>query len=159
MALTAIPLLNSNLGGAASAKPPPLTDIEEPNTNSKLLPFNFSGDAIASKIGEKKEDVVCAREAITEPISLYEPIFNDSGDSMYIMDQISDSSSSDEMWVEDIALKDAMKKLSEREKKIIDMRYYIGKTQSEIAKEIGISQAQVSRLEKNALNNIRLNIS
>lgn len=115
-------------------------------------------DAIASKIGEKKEDVVCALEAITEPISLYEPIFNDSGDSMYIMDQISDSSSSDEMWVEDIALKDAMKKLSEREKKIIDMRYYIGKTQSEIAKEIGISQAQVSRLEKSALERLKKQI-
>ncbi len=115
-------------------------------------------EQISCRLGEKKEDVVSALEAITEPISLYEPIFNDSGDSMYIMDQISDSSSTDEMWVEDIALRDAMKKLSEREKKIIDMRYYVGKTQSEIAKEIGISQAQVSRLEKSALERLKKQI-
>ena len=89
---------------------------------------------------------------------MYEPIFNDSGDSMYIMDQISDSSSTDETWVEDIALKEAMKRLSEREKKIVLMRYYVGKTQSEIAKEIGISQAQVSRLEKSALERIKKQI-
>ncbi len=115
-------------------------------------------DQIAKRLGEKKQDIVSALEAITEPISLYEPIFNDSGDSIYIMDQISDSSSTDEMWVEDIALKEAMKKLNEREKRIIDMRFYAGKTQSEIAKEIGISQAQVSRLEKSALERIRKQI-
>ena len=115
-------------------------------------------EQIAKRIGESKEEIVCALEAITEPISLYEPIFNDSGDSMYIMDQISDSSSTDETWVEDIALKEAMKRLSEREKKIILMRYYVGKTQSEIAKEIGISQAQVSRLEKSALERIKKQI-
>ena len=115
-------------------------------------------EQIANRIGEKKEEIVSALEAITEPISLYEPIFNDSGDSIYIMDQISDTSSSDEMWIEDIALKEAMKKLNEREKKIIDMRFYAGKTQSEIAKEIGISQAQVSRLEKSALERIRKQI-
>ncbi|MBO5092678.1 MAG: RNA polymerase sporulation sigma factor SigG [Clostridia bacterium] len=115
-------------------------------------------EEIANRLGEKKEDVICALEAITEPISLYEPVFNDSGDSLYIMDQISDSSSSDELWVEDIALKEAMKKLNERERKIIDMRFYLGKTQSEIAKEIGISQAQVSRLEKTALERIKKQI-
>ncbi len=115
-------------------------------------------DQIANRIKEKKEDIVFALEAIIEPISLYEPIFNDSGDSMYIMDQISDNSSTDEMWVEDIALRDAMKRLNDREKRIIDMRYYAGKTQSEIAKEIGISQAQVSRLEKNALERIKKQI-
>ncbi len=115
-------------------------------------------EEIAKRLGEKKEDVICALEAITEPISLYEPVFNDSGDSLYIMDQISDSSSSDELWVEDIALKEAMKKLNERERKIIDMRFYLGKTQSEIAKEIGISQAQVSRLEKTALERIKKQI-
>ena len=115
-------------------------------------------EQIATRIGEKKEDVVAALEAITEPISLYEPIFNDSGDSIYIMDQISDTSSNDEMWIEDIALREAMKKLSEREKRIIDMRFYAGKTQSEIAKEIGISQAQVSRLEKGALERIKKQI-
>lgn len=112
-------------------------------------------EKIAEHLGEKKEDVVIALEAITEPVSLYEPVFNDSGDSIYIMDQISDVSSTDEAWVEDIALRDAMKKLGEREKRIIDMRYFQSKTQSEIAKEIGISQAQVSRLEKSALERIR----
>lgn len=115
-------------------------------------------EAIANKLGERKEDVVCALEAITEPISLYEPIFNDSGDSIFILDQISDTNSSDELWVEDIALREAMKKLTEREKRIVNMRFYAGKTQSEIAKEIGISQAQVSRLEKAALERIKKQI-
>ena len=115
-------------------------------------------EQIAAKLGEKKRDIVSALEAITEPISLYEPIFNDSGDSIFIMDQISDASSSDEIWIEDIALKEAIKNLNEREKKIIDMRFYAGKTQSEIAKEIGISQAQVSRLEKSALERIKKQI-
>ena len=115
-------------------------------------------EQIANKLGEKKELIVAALEAITEPVSLYEPVFNDSGDSIYIIDQISDTSSSDEAWVEDIALKEALKKLGEREKRIINMRFYAGKTQSEIAKEIGISQAQVSRLEKSALERIRKQI-
>lgn len=112
-------------------------------------------EKIAEHLGEKKEEIVISLEAITEPVSLYEPVYNDSGDSIYIMDQISDTSCTDEAWVEDIALRDAMKRLNEREKKIIDMRYYQSKTQSEIAKEIGISQAQVSRLEKSALERIR----
>ena len=115
-------------------------------------------EQIANKLGEKKELIVAALEAITEPVSLYEPVFNDSGDSIYIIDQISDTSSSDEAWVEDIALKEALKNLGEREKRIINMRFYAGKTQSEIAKEIGISQAQVSRLEKSALERIRKQI-
>lgn len=115
-------------------------------------------EIIASKLGEKKENIVSALEAITEPISLYEPVFNDSGDSMYIMDQIADNSAGDDAWIEDIALREAIKKLSSREKKIIDMRFYAGKTQSEIAKEIGISQAQVSRLEKGALDRLRKEI-
>lgn len=115
-------------------------------------------EMIASKLGERKEDIVCAIEAITEPVSLYEPVYNDSGDSVYIMDQISDLTSSDEIWIEDIALKEAIKNLNEREKKIISLRFYAGKTQSEIALEIGISQAQVSRLEKGALEQIRRQI-
>ena len=90
-----------------------------------------------------------------EPVSLYEPVYNDGGDSIYVIDQISDTSSTDEAWLENIALKEALKKLSEREKKIIQMRFYKGKTQMEIAEEIGISQAQVSRLEKGALEHIR----
>jgi len=114
-----------------------------------------SVEQIAEKLNEKKEIIVSALEAISEPVSLYEPVFNDSGDSLYIMDQIRDTSSDDELWIEDIALKEAMKCLNEREKKIIDMRFYAGKTQSEIASEIGISQAQVSRLEKCALERLK----
>lgn len=106
----------------------------------------------------KKEEVVCALEAIIEPISLFEPVYNgDTGGSeaIYLMDQIRDESGNDEIWTENIALKDAMKRLSPREKNIIDMRFYMGRTQMEIAEEIGISQAQVSRLEKGALDKIK----
>jgi len=110
---------------------------------------------IAAELGEKEENITHAIEAIVEPVSLYEPVYNDGGDSIYVMDQISDSSSSDEVWLENIALREALKKLSDREKKIILMRFYKGKTQMEIADEIGISQAQVSRLEKGALERIR----
>ena len=114
-----------------------------------------SVEKIAAVLGEKTEDVTRALEAIVEPVSLYETVYNDGGDSIYVMDQISDDSISDEMWLEDIALKEAIKKLGEREKKIINMRFYKGKTQMEIAEEIGISQAQVSRLEKGAFERIR----
>lgn len=113
---------------------------------------------IAARLGEKKESVLRAMEAIAAPVSLYEPVYSENGDSIYLMDQLSDTSSGDERWLENIALKEAMKKLSERERKIIDMRYYKNKTQMEIAAEIGISQAQVSRLEKGALERIRKQI-
>lgn len=113
---------------------------------------------IAARLGEKKESVLRAMEAIAAPVSLYEPVYSENGDSIYLMDQLSDTSSGDESWLENIALKEAMKKLSERERKIIDMRYYKNKTQMEIAAEIGISQAQVSRLEKGALERIRKQI-
>ena len=112
-------------------------------------------DEIAARIGEKKENIVRAMEAIIEPISLYEPVFNDNGDSMYVMDQLSDSNSSDEIWRENIALQEAMLNLNERERTIIILRYYKNKTQMEIAEVIGISQAQVSRLEKGALEHMR----
>jgi RNA polymerase sporulation-specific sigma factor len=112
-------------------------------------------DEIAAILGEKKEAVRHAMEAIVEPISLYEPIYNDNGDSLYLMDQLSDTSSGDEMWLENIVLKDALLKLNERERKIIDLRFFKNKTQMEIADEIGISQAQVSRLEKATLEKIR----
>lgn len=112
-------------------------------------------EMIAEKLGHNKKDVVCAMEAISEPISLFEPVYNDSGDSIFIMDQLRDTSSDEEIWIEDIALKEAIKGLNQREKRIINMRFYGGKTQSEIAEEIGISQAQVSRLEKGALEQIR----
>ncbi len=112
-------------------------------------------DEIAKKLGEPRESVLRAMEAIVDPISLYEPVYSDGGDALYVMDQISDSDSSDEKWLESIALKDAMKTLNDRERKIIQMRFYHNKTQVEIAEEIGISQAQVSRLEKGALDRIR----
>jgi RNA polymerase sporulation-specific sigma factor len=97
-------------------------------------------------------------EAIVEPISLYEPVFTENGDSLYVIDQLADVGSSDEAWLENIALAEALQNLGERERKIIDMRFYKNKTQMEIAEEIGISQAQVSRLEKGALERIRKQI-
>jgi len=115
-------------------------------------------EEIANKMGEKKESVLRAMEAIIEPISLYEPVYNEGGDSIYVMDQLSDSNSSDEIWLENIVLREAMKKLNERERAIINMRYYQNKTQMEIADEIGISQAQVSRLEKGALERMKKHI-
>ena len=113
---------------------------------------------IAARLGEKKEAVVQAMKAIIEPISLYEPVFSDNGDSIYVLDQLSDANSSEEIWLENIVLRDAMNCLSERERKIIILRYYKNKTQTEIAQEIGISQAQVSRLEKGALGRMRAQI-
>ena len=117
-----------------------------------------SPEEIAERLGEKKEAVVRAMEAIIEPISLYEPVYSENGDSIYVIDQLSDNTSSEEMWLENIALREAMKHLNEREKKIIQLRYYKNKTQMEIAEEIGISQAQVSRLEKGALEHMRQQI-
>ncbi len=112
-------------------------------------------EEIAAHLGEKKEAVMHAMEAIVEPISLYEPVFNDNGDALYLMDQLADSSGGDEMWLENIVLKEALSRLNERERKIINLRFYRNKTQMEIADEIGISQAQVSRLEKATLEKIR----
>lgn len=121
-------------------------------------------EAICSELaknGEEhtKEEVVSALEAIVEPVSLYDPVYSDSSsDSIYIMDQIKDNDNTDEAWLESIALREAMKKLNEREKTIINLRFYKGKTQVEIAEIIGISQAQVSRLEKAAIQKIRHNM-
>lgn len=111
-------------------------------------------DDIAGRLGEPRAAVLHAMEAIVEPVSLYDPIYNESGDSIYIMDQISDDLG-DDNWLEDIALRDAMKCLSDRERRIIEMRFYYNKTQMEIAESIGISQAQVSRLEKGALEHMK----
>jgi RNA polymerase sporulation-specific sigma factor len=94
-------------------------------------------------------------DAIQEPISLFEPVYHDGGDPIYVMDQINDEKNQDLYWLENIAIQDALRKLSNREKLILNLRFYAGKTQMEVAKEIGISQAQVSRLEKAALNHIR----
>ena len=114
-------------------------------------------EEIALRIGATREQVVSAMEAIVEPISLYEPVFSDNGDSLYVIDQLSDTSrdSTDESWLENIALREAVKTLTPREQKIISLRYYKDKTQMEIASEIGISQAQVSRVEKAALEKLR----
>ena len=110
---------------------------------------------IAAEIGIPKEDIVYALDAIQSPMSLYEPIFTDGGDTLYVMDQISDKKNKEENWVEKLSLSDAMNRLSERENFIINLRFFEGKTQMEVADEIHISQAQVSRLEKSALKTIR----
>ena len=112
-------------------------------------------EQIAAKLGVEKESVVRAMEAIVAPISLYEPVYTDAGDSIFVIDQLSDSSSGEEVWLESIALREAMKILNERERSIIYMRFFKNKTQMEIASEIGISQAQVSRIEKGALERMR----
>ena len=122
---------------------------------SHTLDREPTADDIAAKLGEPRSEVVAALDAIVDPVSLYEPVWSDSGDSIYVMDQISDTENTDESWTEDLALKEAMKRLSPREKRIIELRFFRGRTQTEIAGEIGISQAQVSRIEKGALERIR----
>ncbi len=112
-------------------------------------------EAIAEVLGESVRSVSDALEAIMAPVSLYDPIYGENGDSLYVMDQICDEDESVDAWLENIAINEAMKKLSDRERAIINMRFYRGKTQMEIADEIGISQAQVSRIEKSALERIR----
>ena len=126
---------------------------------SKALLREPTIEDIAKAIDEPQEAVSRAMEAIVEPVSLYDSVFSDGGDSIFVIDQISDHSVDDDMWLEDIALREAMKKLGKREKDIIHMRFFNGKTQMEIAEEIGISQAQVSRLEKGALERIKKQIN
>ncbi len=110
---------------------------------------------VAAEIGIPSEDIIYALDAIQSPVSLYEPVYTDGGDTLYVMDQVSDKKNKEENWVETLALKDAMKKLTAREKEIIGLRFFEGKTQMEVADMISISQAQVSRLEKNALRIMR----
>lgn len=110
---------------------------------------------ISSELNLPKEEVVFALEAIQEPISLFEPIYHDSGDAIFVMDQVKDEKEEDELWLREITLKEALERLNPREKEILNLRFYEGKTQMEVAEEIGISQAQVSRLEKNALKQMR----
>ncbi|MBQ9990419.1 MAG: RNA polymerase sporulation sigma factor SigG [Lachnospiraceae bacterium] len=107
---------------------------------------------VAEEIGLPKEEVVYALDAIQSPMSLYEPVYTEGGDTLYVMDQISDRKNREENWVEQLSLSEAMKQLGEREYEIISLRFFEGKTQMEVAGTVGISQAQVSRLEKNALN-------
>ena len=122
---------------------------------AKTLLREPTAQDIAEKLGESTRNVSEALEAIMEPISLYDPVYGENGDSLYVMDQIRDEDCNDEAWLENIAVTEAMKKLTDRERAIINMRFYRGKTQMEIADEIGISQAQVSRIEKSALEHIR----
>jgi RNA polymerase sporulation-specific sigma factor len=112
-------------------------------------------DEIAAALGIKREEVVMAMDAVCEPVSLYEPVYTDGDDSVCGMDQIGDTKNTDESWLQHIAITEAIDNLSDREKHILNMRFYEGKTQVQVASEIGISQAQVSRLEKNAINQIK----
>ena len=112
-------------------------------------------EEVAKLLDIKREDVVFALDAIVDPVSLYEPVYSDGGDTICAMDQVKDSKNSDESWLERIALKEAISHLSERERHILDLRFFQGKTQMEVSAEVGISQAQVSRLEKNALDHMR----
>ena len=120
------------------------THLKEPTLNE-----------IAEETGIEKEEIVYALDAIQSPVSLYEPVYTEGGDTFYVMDQISDKKNKEENWIEDLSLKEALKRLDKRERRIVEMRFYEGHTQMEVAQEIGISQAQVSRLEKHALKNMR----
>lgn len=112
-------------------------------------------EEIAKELDIPKEEVVIALDSIVDPVSLFEPIYHDGGEAIYVMDQVKDKKNTDENWLESIALEEAMKHLSEREKHILTLRFFRGRTQMEVAEEIGISQAQVSRLEKSALKHMR----
>lgn len=120
------------------------THLKEPTLNE-----------IAEETGIEKEEIVYALDAIQSPVSLYEPVYTEGGDTLYVMDQISDKKNKEENWIEDLSLKEALKRLDKRERRIVEMRFYERCTQMEVAQEIGISQAQVSRLEKHALKNMR----
>lgn len=112
-------------------------------------------DEIAKALEVDREDIVMSLDAIQDPLSLQEPVYNDGSDSIYIMDQVKDKKNTDEMWAENITISEALKKLNEKEQMIINKRFFAGRTQMEVAEEIGISQAQVSRLEKTAIDHIR----
>ena len=112
-------------------------------------------DEISKILGLRREDVVTALDAIMDPVSLFDPVYSDGGDALCVMDQVRDAKNTDDSWLERIALKEAISRLGERERKILAIRFFQGKTQMEVSAEVGISQAQVSRLEKNAINQIR----
>lgn len=112
-------------------------------------------EEIAKEIEMTQGEVSAALDAIMDPVSLYEPVYHDGGDAIFVMDQVKDDKNIDDSWLEEISIKEAMKHLSQREKSILEMRFFLGRTQMEIANEIGISQAQVSRLEKNALGHMK----
>ena len=126
---------------------------------SRSLQKEPSVSEIAMAMGADREEVVMALESIQEPVSLFEPVFHDDGDAIYVMDQVSDTKNTDARWIESLSLSEAMDKLSPRERHILKIRFFEGKTQMEVAREIGISQAQVSRLEKNALSAMKRELS
>ena len=115
-------------------------------------------DELAKALEVRREDIVFALDSISDPVSLYEPLYTDGGESVMIVDQVSDTKNTDENWLEQIALSDAIERLGDREKHILALRFFYGRTQMEVASEVGISQAQVSRLEKNAISQIKKNI-
>ena len=115
-------------------------------------------DELAAALGIRREEVVFAIDSIADPVSLYEPLYTDGGESICVVDQVSDTKNTDENWLEQIALSDAIERLGDREKHILALRFFYGRTQVEVAGEVGISQAQVSRLEKNAISQIKKNI-
>lgn len=115
-------------------------------------------DEVAKALEIRREDVVMALDAIMDPVSLYEPVYSDGGDTICVMDQVKDSRNTDESWLEQIALKEAIARLTDRERHILSLRFFEGKTQMEVSAEVGISQAQVSRLEKNAIHQIKKNL-
>ena len=119
------------------------------------IAYKPSIQEIAEEIGLSKEEVVYALDAVQTPMSLQEPVYNDGGDALYVMDQVSDKKNREENWVEELSLEAAMERLNERERRLIRLRFFEGKTQMEVSEQIGISQAQVSRLEKNALKTMR----
>ncbi len=112
-------------------------------------------EEIAKELGVQKEDITMCLDAIQEPISLHEPVYGDGNENIYVLDQVKDKRNTDELWAENITIAEAMKKLNDKEKMIISKRFFEGRTQMEVASEIGISQAQVSRLEKSAINHIK----
>jgi RNA polymerase sporulation-specific sigma factor len=112
-------------------------------------------DELAKELDIRREDVVMAMDAIADPVSLYEPVYSEGGDTLCVMDQVKDERNTDEHWLERIALGEAMDQLSQRERRILDLRFFQGRTQMEVSAEVGISQAQVSRLEKNAIGQIK----
>lgn len=132
--------------------------LQEKETLTAKLGREPTIDEIAKALEIRREEVVFALDAISDPVSLYEPIYTDGGENLCVMDQLGDTKNTDEKWLEQIALRSAISTLGLREKRILSLRFYAGRTQAEVAKEIGISQAQVSRLEKSAINKIKKEI-
>lgn len=127
--------------------------VKEKLTNKNLKEPTIA--EISKELSIPEKDISASLDAILDPVSLHEPIYHDGADAIYVMDQVKDEKNSDEIWIEEISLKEAMKKIPVRERNIINLRFFLGRTQMEIADEIGISQAQVSRLEKNALSHLK----